>query len=200
MRALSLCACCRHYPGAATGRRSRSSHPAVTAFPDNVVGSACTSSFSRPAQRSLALRPAHSRGHLYVTCYTEGFSHFVTSMTAPVASGWSDLAGWGLHPLESAALSRRAREADLADPGLGRPNGRIVRLQGLPREESVPKPPFHCEREMRFPRQHCGRGARRRPCNRARPETVSRRAGLPANSLDDRRRTSNPGFARDIHQ
>src|SRR5580700_1429276 len=37
----------------------------------------------------LALRPAHSRRHLYVTCYTEGFSHFVTSMTAPVASGWS---------------------------------------------------------------------------------------------------------------
>jgi hypothetical protein len=35
------------------------------------------------------LRPAHSRGHLYVTCYTEGSSHFVTSMTAPVASGWS---------------------------------------------------------------------------------------------------------------
>jgi hypothetical protein len=33
--------------------------------------------------------PAHSRGDLYVTCYTEGFSHFVTSMTAPVASGWS---------------------------------------------------------------------------------------------------------------
>jgi hypothetical protein len=27
--------------------------------------------------------------HLYVTCYTEGFSYFVTSMTAPVASGWS---------------------------------------------------------------------------------------------------------------
>jgi hypothetical protein len=24
-----------------------------------------------------------------VTSYTEGFSHFVTSMTAPVASGWS---------------------------------------------------------------------------------------------------------------
>ena len=89
LRALSLCTCCRHYPGAAAGRRRRSSHPAVSAFPDNVVGSACTSSFSRFAQRSLALRPAHSRRHLYVTCYTEGFSHFVTSMTAPVASGWS---------------------------------------------------------------------------------------------------------------
>src|SRR5271154_1494639 len=38
---------------------------------------------------SLALRPAHSRGHLYVTRSAEGFSHFVTPMAAPVASGWS---------------------------------------------------------------------------------------------------------------
>ena len=83
------CTCRRQYPGAATGRRLRSSHPAVSAFPENVVGSACTSSFSRLARRSLGLRPAHSRCHLYVTRYTEGFSHFVTSMTAPVASGWS---------------------------------------------------------------------------------------------------------------
>src|SRR6202043_62690 len=56
---------------------------------------------------SLALRPAHSRGHLYVTSYTEGFSHFVTSMTAPVASGWSGLPGgaythWKAPPLHGA--------------------------------------------------------------------------------------------------
>ena len=111
LRALSLCTCCRHYPGAAAGRRLRSSHPAVTAFPDNVVGSACTSSFSRPAQRSLALRPAHSRGHLYVTSYTEGFSHFVTSMTAPVASGWSGWPGgacthWKAPPCHGAHVKR----------------------------------------------------------------------------------------------
>jgi hypothetical protein len=37
----------------------------------------------------------------------EGFSHFVTSMTAPTTSGWSIFAGWDLHPLESAAFSRR---------------------------------------------------------------------------------------------
>jgi hypothetical protein len=37
LRALSLCTCCRHYPGAATGRRLRSSRPAVSAFPENVV-------------------------------------------------------------------------------------------------------------------------------------------------------------------
>src|SRR5215212_8866827 len=34
-------------------------------------------------------------------------------MTAPIASGGSDFAGWGLHPLESAALSRRTPIADL---------------------------------------------------------------------------------------
>jgi len=34
----------------------------------------------------------------------EGFSHFVTSMTAPTTCGWSILAGWDLHPLESAAF------------------------------------------------------------------------------------------------
>jgi len=28
-------------------------------------------------------------------------------MTAPIASGGSDVAGWGLHPLESAAFARR---------------------------------------------------------------------------------------------
>ena len=89
LRTLSLCTCCRQYPGTAAGRRLRSSRPAVSAFPERAIGSACTSSFSRLARRSLALRPAHSRRHLYVTCYTEGFSHFVTSMTAPVASGWS---------------------------------------------------------------------------------------------------------------
>src|SRR6516225_3836643 len=33
LRALSLCTCRRHYPGAAAGRIPRSSRPAVSAFP-----------------------------------------------------------------------------------------------------------------------------------------------------------------------
>ena len=138
MRTLSLCTCCRHYPGAASGRRLRSSHPAVSAFPERVVGSACTSSFSRLAQRSLALRPAHSRRHLNVTCYTEGFSHFVTSMTAPVASGWSVSPGgarthWKAPPFTAhtlcrpswsmPALARGRRASDSASPSLGPGNG-----------------------------------------------------------------------------
>ena len=68
----------------------------------------------RLAQRSLALRPAHSRRHLYVTSYTEGFSHFVTSMTAPVASGWSGCRV-GLAPTGKRRLSRRTPKAEVVD-------------------------------------------------------------------------------------
>src|SRR6202045_3819533 len=67
LRPLSLSTCRRHYPGAAAGRTPRSSHPAVSAFPGRGAGSACTSTFSRLAWRSLALRPAHSRCHQFVT-------------------------------------------------------------------------------------------------------------------------------------
>ena len=66
-RASSLCTCRRHYPGAASGRIALLIHPAVSAFPERVVGSACALSFSRLARRSLALRPAHLRCHQFVT-------------------------------------------------------------------------------------------------------------------------------------
>ena len=46
----------------------RSFHPDVSVFPERVVGSTCALSFSRIARRSLlALRPAHSRCHQFVT-------------------------------------------------------------------------------------------------------------------------------------
>src|SRR5262245_25731949 len=59
-RALSLCTCGRHYPGAGLDVSLRSFHPDLSVFPDRVVGSTCALSFSRIARRSLALRPAHS--------------------------------------------------------------------------------------------------------------------------------------------
>jgi hypothetical protein len=49
-----------------------------------------------------------------VTALPEGFSHFVTSMTAPVASGWSNLPGGACTHWKSAAFSRRTCIADLA--------------------------------------------------------------------------------------
>jgi hypothetical protein len=57
----------RRAPGAAAGRILRSAHPTVSALPEGVVASACALSSSRIAQRSLALRPAYSRCHLFVT-------------------------------------------------------------------------------------------------------------------------------------
>ena len=64
-------------------------HPVVSTFPEMAVGSACATSFSRIAQRSLTLRPAHLRCHLYAARVTRGFNSFVTSTIAPVASGWN---------------------------------------------------------------------------------------------------------------
>ena len=88
-RAHSLCTCCRHYPGAAAGRIFRSFSQPYQPSPKGSSG--------RPAHLTFrGLLGVHSRYGLHtraVTVYrdtlSEGFSHFVTSMTAPVASGWS---------------------------------------------------------------------------------------------------------------
>jgi hypothetical protein len=39
-------------------------------------------------------------------------------MTASVASGRSEFAGWGLHPLESAAFARRTSEEEVRNIGI----------------------------------------------------------------------------------
>ena len=69
LRALSLCTCCRHYPGAAAGRIASLVHPAVSAFPERVVGSACASSFSRLARRSLVTACTLALSPYFVTRY-----------------------------------------------------------------------------------------------------------------------------------
>ena len=112
LRALSLCTCCRHYPGAAAGRIPRSSRPTMSAFPGRVTGSACTSSFSRLARRLLALRPAHSRGHQFVTAIRR-LQPFRYLHDCSDCFRRERIAGWDLHPLESAALSRRTPNPDL---------------------------------------------------------------------------------------
>src|SRR4029077_13434842 len=106
LRALSLCTCCRHYPGAAAGRNPRSSHPAVAAFPDSAVGSACTSTFSRLARRSLALRPAHSRGHQVVIAIRR-LQPFRYLHDCSDCFRLERIAARALHPPESAAFPRR---------------------------------------------------------------------------------------------
>ncbi len=61
------------------------------------------SPFSKLAQRSLTLQPVRSPSHP-VTLYTEGFSHFVTSMTGPMATGWSESRRVGFAPTGQAPL------------------------------------------------------------------------------------------------
>jgi hypothetical protein len=58
---------------------------------------------------------------------TRRFSHFVTSMTVPVCFRLERLAGWGLHPPESAALSRRTRQAVIQGRDGGRRSSRESR-------------------------------------------------------------------------
>ena len=86
--ALSLRTCCCHYPGAAPGPNLRSTTQTYQPSPKGSSGrpahrpfEAC-STFTRVAACTLALSPIRDT-------LPEGFSHFVTSMTAPVASGWS---------------------------------------------------------------------------------------------------------------
>src|ERR1700716_4044602 len=89
LRTLSLCTCCRHYPGAAAGRTLRSTPPSRISLPRKgcrvglriVLFEACPA-FTRVTACTLALSPIRDT-------LIEGFSHFVTSMTAPIASGWS---------------------------------------------------------------------------------------------------------------
>ncbi len=75
----------------------------LTAFPIFPVGRLPRLFVSRIAQRSLALRPAHSPSPLW-TLFTEGFSHFVTSMTAPIATGRSKSCRVGFSPTVLARL------------------------------------------------------------------------------------------------
>src|SRR3981081_1641568 len=90
LRMLSLYTCRRHYPGAASERIAsliasrRISLPRKGCRVDLriVLFEAC-SAFTRVAACTLALSPIRDT-------LIEGFSHFVTSMTAPIASGWSD--------------------------------------------------------------------------------------------------------------
>ena len=104
LRALPLCACCRHYPGAAIEVTLRSFSPNRISLLRrgrriglrNVLFEAC-SAFTHVTAYTLAGSPK-------ATPYIGGFSYFVTSIAAPIASGRSDLAGWDFHPLEKRRL------------------------------------------------------------------------------------------------
>jgi hypothetical protein len=82
--------------GALPARPSHAAvHPHEAPCPSPIVRSfqAC-SAFTRVTACTLALSPIRDT-------LSEGFSHFVTSIAAPAASGWS-VAGWGAEETASA--------------------------------------------------------------------------------------------------
>ena len=82
----------------------RSSISIDCGLPCEKVRSAPAIVFSRPAQRSLTLRPARSPSR-QATLYTEGSDSFVASTAASIATGWSEpVPGRESHPLKSSAF------------------------------------------------------------------------------------------------
>ena len=82
----------------------RSSVSIASGLPRVTVRSAPAIVFSRPAQRSLTLRPARSRSR-QATLYIESSDSFVASAADSIASGWSEpVPGREFHPLKSSAF------------------------------------------------------------------------------------------------
>ena len=98
LRAFPLCTCCRYYPGTATAgcffahSHSHINLPRVCVRVGlcNVLFEDC-SAFTHVTACTLDGSPEVNR-------YIKGFSYFVTSITAPIASGWSDDYRVGLSP------------------------------------------------------------------------------------------------------
>src|SRR5712671_5339747 len=115
LRMLSLCTCCRHYSGAASGRTSSLTSPSRISLPRKgrrvglriVLFEVC-SAFTRVTACTLAPSPIRD-------ALSEGFSHFVTSIAAPVASGWERLPGgtythWKAPPFHGAHSGQTSRQ------------------------------------------------------------------------------------------
>ena len=109
-------ACCRHYPGGITGCSYRSLPQRRRPSPKlRRVGfrialfEACLAFTTRYG--------LHVRRVTIMTLYTEGFGRFVTSTTAPIATGWSDRCRVGISPTERTRLSRRTDRCGLDPAG-----------------------------------------------------------------------------------
>lgn len=112
LRALSLCTCCRHYPGAADGLQTslKLAHP-YQPSPKWVSG--------RPAHRPFrGLLSVHSRCGLHTRTVTyvtviRGLQTFRHLHACPGCFRREQFAGWDLHPLENAAFARRTPQVDV---------------------------------------------------------------------------------------
>ncbi|MDX6458612.1 MAG: hypothetical protein QOE55_2309, partial [Acidobacteriaceae bacterium] len=109
--------------------------PTMAAFPDFWAG-------RLPHCVFRGLLSVHSRYGLhtcqvtYMTLYTGGFSRFVTSTTAPIATGRSDLAGRDSHPLRNRAFARRTKNRTIRSVAQTYRQRRVNRNRVLQRQNA----------------------------------------------------------------
>src|SRR5437762_7933113 len=89
--------------------RSSLTSPAMTAFPGSLAGRLPHSTF-RGLLSVYSRYGLHTRQAPFRALFTEGFSRFVTSTTAPIATGWSDSRRVGFAPTERPCLRTAHRE------------------------------------------------------------------------------------------
>ena len=71
------------------------------------AGSASALPFTRPAQRSLALRPARSPSHFHDPLTPEASTASLPSRLLQLLPAGAKVAGWGSHPLRNCTFARR---------------------------------------------------------------------------------------------
>ena len=89
--------------------------PTMTAFPEIRAGRLPHHPF-RGLLSVYSCYGLHTRQVPYRTLYTEGFSRFVTSTTAPIATGWSDSCRVGFAPTGRPCLCTAHRIVWASDP------------------------------------------------------------------------------------
>ena len=91
--------CRRHYPGGTARCIHRSPSPTAAAFPERQAGRLPHHPFRGLLSVHCTLRPVYSPSPNRAR-YTGSFSHFVTSITVPIATGWNDTCRVGVSPTE----------------------------------------------------------------------------------------------------
>ncbi len=155
-------ACRRQYPGGTDGAPvARFLPPTSSGLPRMIGGSAPTLTVSRPARRSLALRPARSLSRLTRPVSIGVFQReSLPPLPAPTASGWSDQSPGGIRthwnpPSLHGTLSYpvKCRRLDHSEASMGRgKKARPVLISSV----NHPANPFlmtHSRRSLR----HCTR-------------------------------------------
>jgi hypothetical protein len=84
--------------------------PVLSAFPRNGGQVGLCIGILEACSAFIYVTACTLAGSSEMTRYIRDYSHFVTSMTAPVASGWRNIAGCDSHPPGNAALARRTQE------------------------------------------------------------------------------------------